>query len=188
VCLTCLFSSWFVVSVVHQLSTRAGKAVRRHNTFGLIPGWTFFAPNPGTIDYRFVYRDGTDEAFSAWREIEWCRPRVWAHAFWHPDRHRTKLVLDYINALVITVKEIDQMGLPEEDAQLSLLVSVPYLALLNIVMTMPRVDGGTFRQFALIEQRPSQSSDSPRVILCSRPHPFENSGNRTLSSVVPAGQ
>jgi hypothetical protein len=178
VALACLFSSWLLISVVHQFSTRAGKAVRRHNALGLIPGWTFFAPNPGTIDYRFVYRDGTDQEFSPWQEIEWCRPRACGHAFWHPDRHRTKLVLDYINALVITIKEIDKMDLPENDGRLSLLVSVPYLALLNIAMTMPRVHGGQFRQFALIEQSPGRSEQSPRVILCSGPHPFEESLKR----------
>ena len=52
-----ILGEWLLVSIPHQLGNRYGAWVKRINLFALIPGWTFFAPTPGTSDYRFVFRD-----------------------------------------------------------------------------------------------------------------------------------
>src|SRR5450631_2136047 len=105
------FLSWFVITVPHQFSGKYGDWVRRRNYFGLIPGWTFFAPVPGTTDYRFVYRDIAGNGYGAWREVAWCAPRRLADLLWHPRRHRTKLVVDCISALSRTLQELRKHGI-----------------------------------------------------------------------------
>lgn len=163
---------WFLISIPHQFTGRVGKTVRRHNPFGLIPGWTFFAPTPGTSDYRFVFRDVLPEGPSEWNEVEWCRPRSLLDALWHPRRHRTKLVVDCVSAFLLTVQEMRRLGHPEQPGGTPpWIVSVPYLALLNVVVSMPRVSAGIrARQFAIVEQQPSRPSETPRLIVCSAPH------------------
>ncbi len=164
---------WFALSIPHQLTNDLGKRVKRHNPYGLLPGWTFFAPMPGTSNYRLVYRDRTPEGFTDWTEVSWCHNRRLIDAIWHPGRHRTKFVVDCVNAFVITVREIQKLGHIAEDDVSAWVVSVPYMALLNIVNSMPRTRGdSTARQFALVEQKPSDPNDVPKLIVCSAAHAF----------------
>jgi hypothetical protein len=141
------------------------------NVFGLIPGWTFFAPTPGTTDYRFVFRDVLPDGYSDWREVQWCRPRRLLDAVWHPQRHRAKLIVDSISALMATVREMKRLEL---DMETGWMISVPYMALLNVAVSMPRASpDATARQFAIIEQKPTEPLANPRVLVCSPSHDFQ---------------
>jgi hypothetical protein len=167
-----LFAAWYVLSIINQFTNRYGKWVRqRLNTFGVIPGWTFFAPTPGTSDYHFVVRDLVCNTYSDWVEIEWCTPRRFREAIWHPSRHRAKLVVDCVNALMLTIKEMKAVGLNVEEEPQRWMVSLPYLALLNIVVSVPpTVPGVTARQFAIIEQKGGEPLANPKLLVCSPPH------------------
>jgi len=170
-CVLAFLALWFLLSIPHQLSNELGRRVKRLNTFGLIPGWTFFAPIPGTSDYRFVFRDQLADGFSDWNEVEWCSPRRVLDAVWHPQRHRTKLIVDCVSAFVLTVQEMRKLGLDVENDSHPWIVSVPYLALLNVAVSMPRTSPDTkARQFAIIEQTPSTPSGGSRLIVCSAAH------------------
>lgn len=166
-----LLAAWFLITVPHQLTNEYGKRVKRINMFALIPGWTFFAPTPGMTDYRILFRDRIGEEYTEWREIEWCRPRRLRDAIWHPARHRTKLIVDCVNAFSTTLQEMQKLGLDVEREPQSWMISVPYLALLNIAVSMPKLaPAATARQFAVIEQKPNAPTERPRLIVCSSAH------------------
>ncbi|HXD73459.1 MAG TPA: hypothetical protein VN628_06980, partial [Vicinamibacterales bacterium] len=165
-----VMSAWFVLTVLHQLTSRAGDWIKKKNLMALIPAWTFFAPTPGMTDYRLVVRDRRADGFGEWREIEWCRPRRLIDALWHPARHRTKLVVDCVTAFIRTIQEMSKLGMIAERDQPSWMISVPYMALLNVAQlaTTPAPDT-TGLQFAVIEVSPSDPATPPRLIVCSSP-------------------
>jgi hypothetical protein len=171
VCIGALLLVWFLISIPYQTSTPFGKRIQRLNTFGLIPGWTFFAPTPGVTDYRFVVRDRGRDGYTPWHELEWCRTRRPLDALWHPSRYRTKLIVDCVGALSTTVQELKRSGIDVERESQTWMISVPYLVLLNAASSLPRlVEGATARQFAVLEQDPSRVDQHPRVIVCSPAH------------------
>jgi len=172
-CVLAFLTLWFLISIPHQFTNGFGRRIKKLNIFGLIPGWTFFAPNPGISDYRFVFRDIFSEGHSEWKEVEWCRCRRLVDALWHPQRHRTKLIVDCVSAFVLTVQEMRKLGLATETEgdTPAWIVAVPYMALLNVTVSMPRASADVrARQFAIIEQKPSEPSGKPRLIVCSAPH------------------
>lgn len=166
-----ILTMWFLISIPHQFTNNLGKGIKKLNIFGLIPGWTFFAPNPGISDYRFVFRDVLPKGQTEWKEVEWCDRRRLADALWHPQRHRTKLIVDCVSAFVQTVQEMRKIGLTARGGTPPWIVSVPYLALLNVAVSMPRASADAkARQFAIVEQKPSEPSGNPQLIVCSAPH------------------
>lgn len=167
-----LFGMWFLVSIPNQFSGERFDWIKRRNGYLLIPGWTFFAPNPGVSNYRYVFRDVyRDGTMSEWAEIDWCVSRRPVHAIWHPGRHRTKLIVDCINGLIITIKDLERKGIDFKENPQTYLLSTPYLALLNIAMQVqPTQAGAVSRQFAIVEQFPASVSLGPQLIVCSPPH------------------
>jgi hypothetical protein len=163
---------WYVVSILHQLPGTYFTWVKNRNVFLLIPGWTFFAPNPGVSNYRYVFRDSyPDGTQGEWEEINWCEHRRFTHAFWNPGRLRTKLIVDCINGLTIMVKDLDKRGVDFREHPQTYMVSTPYLALLHIATQMPSSrENPSGRQFAIIEQSSYSSTDAPRLIVCSPMH------------------
>lgn len=173
-CVAVFFGIWLVLSILHQFSNAAGRWVRAKNVYSLIPGYTFFAPNPGTSNYRFVYRDVFPERnYGDWREVEWCSQRSLTDALWNPSRHRIKLVVDCLNGLGTTVKEMHKLGLDPDEKPAIWVSSTPYLVLLHIVMSEPgRHEKSVGRQFAVVEQHPFAPDDPPQLIVCSAAHDF----------------
>lgn len=170
---TALLGAWFVLSIPHQFTNRYGDWIKRINLMGLIPAWTFFAPTPGTIDYRLVYRDKERSGFTEWHELQWCTRRRMIDAVWHPERHRTKLIIDCVSAFILTVKEMSKLGVNVESDPTSYMISVPYMALLNIINGIPRSSiDAIARQFAVIEVSPSNPTAAPNLIVCSSAHEF----------------
>jgi hypothetical protein len=70
---------WFVLSVLEQLRTilrtSPGPTLRvldgcLQAVSPLLPRWTFFAPNPGTVDYHLCYRHRlANGEFTHWQEV-----------------------------------------------------------------------------------------------------------------------
>ena len=172
------FSIWLALSIPHQFDSGLGRWVRRLNFGGLVPIWTFFAPKPGTSDYHIIIRDGSSGCPGEWVELEWCHQRRILDAIWHPDRQRTKVIVDCINGIAMQLKEMRATRSMRSEAVTEgilsapyLAISAPYLVLLNVVMSAPlQCANATARQFAILEVKPGQVSDRPKVILCSPAH------------------
>lgn len=180
-CILVFLGGWLLVSIPNQFTNRLGAWVTRINPFGFVPKWTFFAPIPGTFNYRLIYRDlYQDGSATQWLEVEWCAGRRWFHAFWHPRRLTTKLIIDSINGLGEVVLHLTREGTDVERDPQSLILSTPYVVLLNLVMAMPRQDMSTVsRQMAIFQQDPVNTDDAPsnsprigKLILCSSAHNF----------------
>jgi hypothetical protein len=173
---------WFLLTVANQLTNRHGDWVRKINSFGFIPGWTFFAPTPGILDYRLVYRDIlADGTLGIWQEVDWCQPRRWLDALWYPKRYATKLVVDSINGLAGVLSAMAKEGIDVHQQPQGMILSTPYIVLLNIVMGLPRQSPDSVaRQMALFQQdalacknQPDSSESIGTLMLCSSAHKLE---------------
>src|SRR6516165_3344166 len=57
---------------------------------GIIPLWTFFAPNPGMTDYHLMWRDRyADHSCSPWHEVV-APSASWLKAIWNPHKRSRK--------------------------------------------------------------------------------------------------
>lgn len=177
-----LLTVWFLLTIMNQMTNRYGAWVDKINVYGFIPGWTFFAPTPGTADYRLLYRDvSADGTTGPWEEVDWCRPRLWLDAVWNPNRYATKLVVDSINGLAMVVSAMVKEGIDAQLEPQGMILSTPYVILLNIVMGLPRQGPRSVaRQMALFQQDPLAARSSPdgseqvgKLMLCSSAHNLE---------------
>src|SRR5580698_7748189 len=108
----CVLAIWFVLSISAQLSVSVlPRAIRLHkllkpaDPLGLIPRWTFFAPNPGIYDNHLLFRTGpTIDSLGDWREIEIiCRP-VFGSFIWNQRKRQRKAFTDNVFMLL---RELD---------------------------------------------------------------------------------
>jgi hypothetical protein len=94
---------WFLLTVLSQRKNALQARIAELDRFHLIPQWTFFAPNPGTYDFRLVVRvlDGDGES-SPWNEVLPVARRGPFSGFWNPDRRIRKAIVDLTQRLVQT--------------------------------------------------------------------------------------
>jgi hypothetical protein len=167
---TCLFSIWFVISVASQFSDNVSAAFPRMSMFALVPAWTFFAPNPGTHDMHLLYRDRTaDGAEGTISYIPTIPGRRWFHAIWNPDKYENKIVSDCSDSLL---EQMHQLNKSAREPRI-ILLSAPYLMLLNIVMRMPSTtDAAVARQFIIARNSQYGSGAEPEISFISEFHKF----------------
>ena len=153
-----------VLTAVAQ--TRKVNFVRRlksHDVFALMPVWTFFAPNPGTTDTRVLWRERlVDGAVSAWREIE---PPTGGllRTVWNPRKRIRKAITD-------AAPIVARRAASEPDNKL-LLVSIPFLMLLNHVSSQPASPLAAARQFVIVQTAGADDEEGePRILLVSNWH------------------
>jgi hypothetical protein len=130
---------WFAASVVHQFQPRYWRRWAARDVLGLLPRWSFFAPNPGRHDLHVVYRDRTDESWGSWVELGAAPAPRWWRAAWNPHRYARKAVMDLVNGV---------RAVPVDRSR-SHLLSSSYVALLDWVMRQPS-HGARYRQVAVL--------------------------------------
>ncbi len=165
-----VLSAWFIGSILQQFGFKWFERISAYDAFLLLPIWTFFAPNPGRSDYHVVYRDRrADGSVTAWREVEVAecrRPYTW---LWNPEKRSKKVISDFV-ATIATMKLRDRAS----DA--AVMLSLPYLLLLNTVCNIDTDPGATHRQFVLLETFGFNPTAAPQVLLRSDFHPFAAKG------------
>ncbi len=141
-----VLAAWTAATVVAALPP--GRWLRRRDPLGLIPQWTFFAPNPGTHDYHLLWRDRlVGGLVTDWSEIELPRGRRGPIAvLWNPEKRANKALLDLVSSL-LQLSAAGDVG----NRRLGLQISTPYLALLNHVMSQPAAAATEARQFLVVE-------------------------------------
>lgn len=155
-----ILAAGFVITVIVQLPGRWADRLREVDVFGLLPGWNFFAPNPGRVDYHLLFRDELPNgARTPWREIPLTRDRRWFHAFWNPERRLKKTVFDAAGAIAVELRA----GSPD------VRLSVGYLHLMNFVTAYRRVYPFRSTQFLLMVSTPAHDTE-PLEIIMSHPH------------------
>lgn len=157
---------WWIVSALCQAHWPVERWLRARDLFSLIPHWHFFAPRPGQQDYYLLFRDRTrDGLVSPWREVAYSQTARGVSVFWNPGRRHNK-------ALVDVTLQLAQLGQAVGAHLESLTLTVPYLAILNFVSRLPRIDHECETQFLLMASDRRRPGSKPEVLLVSALHPL----------------
>jgi hypothetical protein len=164
-----VLSLWCVLSLWNQLTFAFGEGLRRFDAFQLLPRWAFFAPNPGITDYHLVYllKSHTRD-FDAWQEVSWSSGRAWSSCVWNPTKRYYKIQFDAINAIMSICRDNSTY---EEGA---LVLTIPYLLLLNIACSHSCTQQADSIQFAIVQTHGFEPRKEPTVVLRSRLHSFSS--------------
>jgi hypothetical protein len=158
-------TTWLAASTVEQLRFPGVQRYRRWDVLGLIPVWTFFAPNPATGDFYVVYRDELRSGTrTIWTEtaVPPGRRRLLA-SIWNPDRRATKALFDIASALAVTVRD----SADPDAVQLTL----PYLALLTFVCSQAaHAPEAVATQFMLLTDHGMNKPSDPAPVFLSHWH------------------
>ena len=85
---------WLGLTLFAQLPARFSDPLRRLDTLGLLPAWSFFAPHPGVTDTVIVVRDRiADGDWTPWR-VAWTDHATPWRGLWRPGKRVAKLVSD----------------------------------------------------------------------------------------------
>ena len=164
VAVAAVLATWLVGSIVNQFRFAWFQRIAERDSFALLPLWTFFAPNPGQSDYHVVYRDRhADGSMTDWREIDITEPRRWYSFLWNPEKRSKKVLSDIVASLVDTIGTQPDLGN-------AIMLTLPYLLLLNVISQLDTTPDVTHRQFVIVETFGFNPTDKPRVILRSDFH------------------
>jgi hypothetical protein len=153
IALSTVFAVWWVISACNQF--RSGSwtlPLCRHIPLGLIPFWTFFAPNPARADSRLAWREECGNGWGDWREIHFGFAPIGSRWLFNPKLIQNKAISDLVGSLLRVRSEMEDR---------SALLSSAYLVLLSIVLAQPRLAGCSSVQFAIV--RTSIGLDARRV-------------------------
>ncbi|GEM32916.1 hypothetical protein NN3_39230 [Nocardia neocaledoniensis NBRC 108232] len=176
--------TWFLVSVICQIPRNlerweAGTMqqwFRARDVLGLLPRWHFFAPVPATDNLHLLYRDRmADGQLAPWREIGPRRPAKCVGALWHPGRRQNKALID------ITL-ELLQAGLSLDGDADRIQTTLPYIALLNFVCSLPRDHRPYATQFLVMRSKGSDENPEHQVLFVSAMHPGGPAVTREVAS------
>jgi hypothetical protein len=161
--------AWFVASTIHQISPPWWGRFRRHDRMRLLPRWNFFAPRPGQRDQHLVYRDIVEGVPGAWREIDTGSSQPLTRWLLNPTRFRQKAMIDLVNRLFSSRRELlEQVG---DDRGLQL--SSGYVAILAWAMGQPAPTVPCDRQFAVVATFGYAPSRTLRILYLSMSHRLE---------------
>lgn len=163
---------WFVGSVFNQFQLKWFEKIRSNvDHFSLLPLWTFFAPNPGQTDYHLVYRDRrADGSLTEWMELAITESRKFHSFVWNPEKRSKKVISDVVATLIESIGPV-----PPDEAEFAIMLSLPYLVLLNVVSNLAPTPGATHRQFVIAETAGFKRTEKPRLVLKSDFHPLPES-------------
>jgi hypothetical protein len=155
---------WLLLSVLCQARCALTRRIRSYDLASLIPMWSFFAPVPGTCDYYLLYRDElSDGSLADWREVSLCEDRRPWHLVWNPRKREKKVLFDLTSALMEDVRsgaiEVIQL-------------SVPYLAILTYISSVPSLYSSRSIQFLVMMTDEASVGSTPEPIFTSRFHPL----------------
>lgn len=157
-----LLTVWLLASAYSQTKGRGVGRLRSHDIFSLIPNWSFFAPRPGTSDYHLLFRDiAADGAPLSWEEIPLADKRSLRGALWNPQKRKTKTLSDVVRGLLV---------LAQDTTLKDYSMTLPYLAILNYVSSLPRPAGRLETQFMILKSEGFFSRDDPKFLFLSNLH------------------
>jgi len=159
---TIIVVAWLTLTAFAQFRRNLSK-ISKIDIFRLIPTWTFFAPNPSTIDYQLVTRDRRDDgSLSTWLQVEIGAPRNCLNFIWNPQKRPKKIFIDAVQSLSIILKS---NGPTNHE-----LVSLPYILILNRAASHTSLPAGFHdRQFAVL-QTSGHTNKEIQVVYLSQFH------------------
>ena len=159
-----IYVVWVAATIANQFHSWYPTWLRAVDVFGLIPIWTFFAPNPGMTDYYLLYRDRLpDGSFDNWRKVEFKESENgFRLALWNPTKRKHKALSDMVSSLI---------RLANRRRSEALIVTVPYILILNFITSRPHSLGTNGTQFMVLEHGGfSGEPERSRVLVLSAIH------------------
>lgn len=159
-----IYVVWGAATVANQFHSWCPTWLRAVDVFGLIPVWTFFAPNPGMTDYYLLYRDRLpDGSLDNWRKVELKQSENgFRLALWNPTKRKHKALSDIVSSLIRLAKHRESEAL---------VATVPYILILNFITSRPHSLGTNGTQFMVLEHSGfSGESERSRVLMMSGIH------------------
>jgi len=158
---------WFGLTLLNQIPTGLIAwldAVRTADRLQLLPRWNFFAPTPGTQDFHVFARGfEPDGSQTDWKELDPYDERKWSTSFWNPHKKQRKVICDLIQYSMLTAVAI-------EGPERAILLSTPYLAILNSVTALYRKNNCVYCQFILASSQ-GFSEREGTILIRSEVHP-----------------
>ena len=162
-----IFALWLIGTIIVQFKeTGLSERIKSVDFLSLLPLWTFFAPNPGVNDYHLLYRDENESGDrSIWEEIEINENRKLLTCIWNPNKRGKKILCDVIQNIVPMTREL-------QDRPRIMMVTLPYMLILNAIMKEPKLFHDTSKkQFLLAASDGYEKNDEPKLVLISEFHP-----------------
>jgi hypothetical protein len=162
-----VFAIWWAISACNQFRSGACTLrLRRHIPLGLIPLWTFFAPNPARADSRLVWREEHGAEWSGWRELHFGFAPASSRWLLNPELILNKSVADLVGSL---------LRVCSERGDRSALLSSAYVTLLSIVLAQPRPTGCSSIQFAVVRTSAVSLARRIDIVFLSEVHEVADS-------------
>jgi hypothetical protein len=145
--LAAFLSAWLVLTIVWNvppLDRAVSPKLPAGRWLQLVPLWSFFAPRPVSRDFALLYRDRyeTGELSPYFEVMREGTPWKIRKALWHPESRSRKALSDAATYLLRLAQESGNRD--------ALVLSVPYLLLLNRVSAITKPLGARERQFILV--------------------------------------
>ncbi len=149
--------AWLVATVIKNLPSRylpewiSGLVSGRLSW--LLPGSSFFAPNPGKYDFFIVFRDRSGELVGEWKGVAVREGHQdVARGLWNPSKSTSKAILDACADL----QSACQAFLKETEKEIppTIQLNASYLAFLKLVTSQSRQFPPEETQFMVLRTDP----------------------------------
>ena len=173
VAMATVFAAWLLLSILYQVRPIANR-LGRYDRLGLLPRWTFFAPNPGIYDHHIIYREcdparvqdvlahGTGDGLSGWKQLDGLCSGYNVPLVWNPQRRVTKTITDVVNAMMTVRRAV-------EHRPNLIQFTLEYFLLLHLVQR--HVRQGALCQFAIVRSHGFAGEREPAIVFLSNFHP-----------------
>lgn len=164
-----IFVLWFTGTIIIQFrEAKISQKIKSYDFLSLLPLWTFFAPNPGVNDYHLLYREENQFGTrSDWKEMDINENRKLSTCLWNPNKRSKKVLCDVIQNIIPMIKEY-------EKTPHLIMVSLPYILILNAIMKEPKIDNNAHKkQFLLSASNGYEKQGNPKLVLISEFHPVQ---------------
>jgi len=153
-----VLATWLVLTVANQFDYARSKLGRilALDIFGLIPVWTFFAPHPGTSDYRIFFR-GTSRSgeLVPWSELELSEGRKPWHFLWNPHKRHAKVLNDLVQAFLRFYHGASAKNYDAAQLRMACMLNMAYLGTLSLIEARARSLAMASVQFAIVSEEGS---------------------------------
>jgi hypothetical protein len=162
-------AGWLCLSALCQIPSKVSWAIRRIDILNVVPWWSLFAPNPVASDFRLMFRDRLrDGSLTEWRNVD-CDARRVIPLLWKTRTRRHKATFDFCSRLT---------QIRNRRGEVAAVASVPYMALLNLTVSISRPLEAVETQFAIAEiEGYHLATPVARVVFVSRLHSLETLGH-----------
>ena len=164
--LVLFYSIWILFTLLNQFSINLNKKWKKFDIFNLVPKWTFFAPNPLTVDICLLYREINFEGEKGpFIEYPLTVREGTKNIFFNPKKRAKKSLQDLVRSLSRSY----QKGLISEK---NMKFSIQYISILNYLTTLKKSSETKYVQFLLVKTSGLIKLSSVELILVSDIHPF----------------